>query len=87
MVNLNNLCKNPNDIKEEIWKHREHNAYIILDVLGESCSREWYKYDSPEHRRIRHDCVNNSCSECRRIYYKELRTAFINNKRNNLEEW
>lgn len=87
MINLNNLCKNSKDIKKEIWRNKEINYYVVLDVLGDSCSQCWFKYDSPETQKLRDECSRRGCGECRKTTYKQIRQAFIDDKKNNLGVW
>lgn len=75
MVNLNNLYKNPNDIKKEIWKNNKVSSYIVLDILGDTCSQCWFKYDSPENQKLRDECNSRGCGECRSTTYKKNKTS------------
>lgn len=87
MVNLNNLCKNPDDIKELVLQMESYTMdfYIAID---ENCSHYWYKKDTNEARKYKNECAGRDCFECRETAYKELRQAFIlSTKKNNIGVW
>ena len=86
MINLRNLKAKANDVKEIIIKY-DKPTIEVNRALKDSCPYYWYEQGTKESRRYHNKCSGRACSECKRIAFKELKLAFLNEKKNNLGEW
>ena len=85
MINLRNLKVKANDVKEIIMKN-DKPTIEVSRALKETCPYYWYKQGTKENRKYNNECSGRECSECRRTAFKELKLAFLNEKKNNLGE-
>ena len=86
MINLRNLKANANDVKEIIIKY-DKPTIEVNRALKDSCPYYWYEQGTKESRKYHNECSGRECSECKRTAFKELKLAFLNEKKNNLGEW
>ena len=86
MINLRNLKANANDVKEIIIKY-DKPTIEVNRALKDSCPYYWYEQGTKESRKYHNECPGRECSECKRTAFKELKLAFLNEKKNNLGEW
>ena len=86
MIDLRSLKVKANDVKEIIMKNDEPTIEVIR-ALEENCPCYWYKLGTKESRKYHNECSGRYCYECKRTAFKELKLAFLNEKKNNLGEW
>ena len=86
MINLRNLKVKANDVKKIIMKNDEPTTEVNR-ALKETCPFYWYKQGTKESRKYHDECPGRDCYDCKRTAFKELKLAFLNEKKNNLGEW
>lgn len=86
MIDLRSLKAKANDVKEIIIKYDKPNIEVDR-ALGDTCPYYWYEQGTKESKRYHNECSGRECSECKRTAFKELKLAFLNEKKNNLGEW